>query len=218
MTSQSLQQTFVGIAGLIGAGKSTLAKALGETLGMPVYYEPVADNVYLADFYKNPAKFGFAMQIYLLNRRFQQHQEIIWRGEGGVQDRTIYEDSIFAKTLMQQGLIDKRDYETYLQLFKHMSHFMCRPSVIIYLDLSPESSMKRIQMRARDVEAGVPIEYLRLLHQGYEEFIDDISRSTPVIRVPWEEFKDTSEVVEVVEEAFARESFIRDAVWRPTIG
>jgi deoxyadenosine kinase len=218
MTSQSLQQTFVGIAGLIGAGKSTLAKALGETLGMPVYYEPVADNVYLADFYKDPAKFGFAMQIYLLNRRFQQHQEIIWRGEGGVQDRTIYEDSIFAKTLMQQGLIDKRDYETYLQLFKHMSHFMCRPSVIIYLDLSPESSMKRIQMRARDVEAGVPIEYLRLLHQGYEEFIDDISRSTPVIRVPWEEFKDTSEVVEVVEEAFARESFIRDAVWRPTIG
>lgn len=218
MTSQSLQQTFVGIAGLIGAGKSTLAKALGETLGMPVYYEPVADNVYLADFYKDPAKFGFAMQIYLLNRRFQQHQEIIWRGKGGVQDRTIYEDSIFAKTLMQQGLIDQRDYETYLQLFKHMSHFMCRPSVIIYLDLSPESSMKRIQMRARDIEAGVPIEYLRLLHQGYEEFIEDISRSTPVIRVPWEEFKNTSEVVEVVEEAFARESFIRDAVWRPTIG
>ena len=185
---------------------------------MPVYYEPVADNVYLADFYQNPSQYGFAMQIYLLNRRFQQHQEIIWRGEGGIQDRTIYEDSIFAKTLMQQGMIDQRDYETYLQLFKHMSHFMCRPSVIIYLDLSPESSLKRIQMRARDVEAGVPIEYLRLLHQGYEEFIDDISRSTPVIRVPWEEFRDTAEVVEVVEEAFARESFIRDAVWRPTIG
>ena len=39
-----------------------------------------------------------------------------------------------------------------------------------------------------------------------------------MIRVPWEEFRDTSEVVEVVEEAFARESFIRDAVWRPTLG
>lgn len=217
-SSPALQQTFIGIAGLIGAGKSTLAKALGQNLEMPVYYEPVADNVYLADFYKDPSQYGFAMQIYLLNRRFQQHQEIIWRGEGGIQDRTIYEDSIFAKTLMQQGMIDQRDYETYLQLFKHMSHFMCRPSVIIYLDLSPESSLKRIQMRARDVEAGVPIEYLRLLHQGYEEFIEDISRSTPVIRVPWEEFRDTEEVVEVVEEAFARESFIRDAVWRPTLG
>ena len=216
--SPSLQQTFIGIAGLIGAGKSTLAKALGDHLEMPVYYEPVDDNVYLADFYTDPSKFGFAMQIYLLNRRFQQHQEIIWRGEGGIQDRTIYEDSIFAKTLMQQGMIDQRDYDTYLQLFKHMSHFMCRPSVIIYLDLSPESSLKRIQMRARDVEAGVPIEYLRLLHQGYEEMIGGTPRSTPVIRVPWEDFRDTAEVVEVVEEAFARESFIRDAVWRPTIG
>lgn len=218
MISPSLQQTFIGIAGLIGAGKSTLATALGEHLNMPVYYEPVDDNVYLADFYKDPAKHGFAMQIYLLNRRFQQHQEIIWRGQGGVQDRTIYEDSIFAKTLMQQGLIGQRDYETYLQLFKHMSHFMCRPSVIIFLDLSPDASLERIQMRARDVEAGVPIEYLRLLHRGYEEFIEDISRSTPVIRVPWEHFRSTEEVVKVVEEAFARESFIRDAVWRPTLG
>ena len=218
MNSSSLQQTFIGIAGLIGAGKSTLATALGEQLNMPVYYEPVDDNVYLGDFYQDPSKYGFAMQIYLLNRRFQQHQEIIWRGEGGVQDRTIYEDSIFAKTLMQQGMIDQRDYETYLHLFKHMSHFMCRPSVIIYLDLSPESSMERIRQRARDVEAGVPFEYLQLLHRGYEEFIEDISRSTPVIRVPWEEFKDTSEVVKVVEEAFSRESFIRDAVWRPTNG
>ena len=117
MSSSSLQQTFIGIAGLIGAGKSTLATALGKHLNMPVYYEPVADNVYLADFYQDPAKHGFAMQIYLLNRRFQQHQEIIWRGQGGVQDRTIYEDAIFAKTLMQQDMIDQRDYETYLQLF-----------------------------------------------------------------------------------------------------
>jgi len=218
MNGTSLNQTFIGIAGLIGAGKSTLATALGEQLNMPVYYEPVDDNVYLADFYQDPSKYGFAMQIYLLNRRFQQHQEIIWRGQGGVQDRTIYEDSIFAKTLMQQGMIDQRDYETYLDLFKHMSHFMCRPNVIIYLDLSPEASMKRIRMRARDVESGVPLEYLQLLHRGYEEFIDDISRSTPVIRVPWEEFRDTSEVVKVVEDAFERESFIRDAVWRPTIG
>lgn len=218
MSDSSLQQTFIGIAGLIGAGKTTLATALGEHLEMPVYYEPVADNAYLADFYQDPAKYGFPMQIYLLNRRFQQHQEIIWRGKGGVQDRTIYEDSIFAKTLMQQGMIDQRDYDTYLQLFKHMSHFMCRPSVIIYLELTPESSLERIKMRARDVEAGVPLDYLKLLNQGYEEFIEDISRSTPVIRVPWEEFRETSEVVRVVEEAFSRESFIRDAVWRPTIG
>ena len=75
-----LQDLFIGIAGLIGAGKSTLATALGELTGLPVYYEPVQDNEYLADFYADTAKYAFSMQIYLLNRRFQQHQEIIWKG------------------------------------------------------------------------------------------------------------------------------------------
>src|SRR4051812_31456478 len=149
---------------MIGAGKSTLAKALGEHLGIDVYYEPVADNDYLADFYRDTARYAFAMQVYLLNRRFQQHQEIIWRGRSAVQDRTIYEDSIFAKTLADTGLMDARDYRTYLQLFRHMSNFMCKPSVIVYLDISPERSLERIRARSRDVEEEIKPEYLRALH------------------------------------------------------
>ena len=83
---------FIGIAGMIGAGKSTLATALGEHLGIDAYYEPVKDNEYLEDFYRDTKSYSFAMQVYLLNRRFQQHQEIIWKGQSAVQDRTIYED------------------------------------------------------------------------------------------------------------------------------
>ena len=101
---ERLNDLFIGIAGMIGAGKSTLATALGAHLDLPVYYEPVKDNAYLADFYRDTAKYAFATQIYLLNRRFQQHQEIIWRGGGGVQDRTIYEDAVFAKMLVQLDL------------------------------------------------------------------------------------------------------------------
>ena len=149
MQQNNLQDLFIGIAGIIGAGKSTLAKALGDHLGLPTYYEPVADNEYLADFYRDTARYSFATQIYLLNRRFQQHQEIIWRGGGGVQDRTIYEDAVFAKMLSEIGLMEERDYRTYLQLFKHMSNFMCRPSLIVYLDVKP------LRMRSRDVESGI---------------------------------------------------------------
>src|SRR6476620_11381274 len=160
---------FIGIAGMIGAGKSTLANALGKHLGIDCYYEPVTDNEYLADFYRDTSRYSFAMQVYLLNRRFQQHQEIIWRGKSAVQDRTIYEDSIFAKMLAKQGLMDERDYRTYVDLFRNMSNFMCKPSVIIYLDVSPESSAERIRMRSRDVESKIELGYLKALHDGYED-------------------------------------------------
>jgi deoxyadenosine kinase len=134
-----------------------------------------------------------------------------------VQDRTIYEDAVFAKTLVERGLMDARDYRTYLQLFRHMSNFMCRPNVIIYLDLSPESSMRRIQQRARDVESGVSMEYLRSLHQHYEDFISDISRAIPVIRVDWEKYGSAEEMAEVIRQDYINGSFLRNASWRPTL-
>ena len=213
---EHLQDLFIGIAGLIGAGKSTLATALGAHSGLPVYYEPVQDNEYLADFYANTAKHAFAMQIYLLNRRFQQHQEIIWNGGGAVQDRTIYEDAVFAKSLVNLGLMDERDYRTYLDLFKHMSNFMCRPNIIVYLDIKPETSMERIAMRNREVESGIGLDYLQMLYQEYEDFIEDISRTIPVIRVPWEQFRDANEMAEMIEREYLETSFLRQVQWKPT--
>lgn len=213
-----LQDLFIGIAGLIGAGKTTLATALGQHLGLPTYYEPVADNEYLADFYRDTARYSFATQIYLLNRRFQQHQEIIWRGGGGVQDRTIYEDAVFAKTLVDQGLMDERDYRTYLDLFKHMSNFMCRPHLIVYLDLTPESSLERVRERSRDVETGISVEYLTALHREYEVFISDISRMIPVIRVNWEQYRDADEMASVIEREYLSGSFLREVSWSPARG
>lgn len=201
---------------MIGAGKSTLATALGEHLGLPVYYEPVADNEYLADFYRDTARYSFAMQIYLLNRRFQQHQEIIWRGGGGVQDRTIYEDAVFAKMLSENGLMEPRDYATYLQLFRNMSNFMCRPNVIVYLDVSPARSMERVNMRSRNVESGITLEYLTALHQEYANFVAQISRSIPVIRVDWDRFRTVEDMATMVEREYLTGNFLRDVTWDPT--
>jgi deoxyadenosine kinase len=217
-SNATLDDLFIGIAGLIGAGKTTLATALGEHLGLPVYYEPVADQEYLADFYRDTARYSFSTQIYLLNRRFQQHQEIIWRGGGGVQDRTIYEDAVFAKTLVDQNLMEERDYRTYLALFKHMSNFMCRPNIIVYLDLSPESSLDRIQQRDRDVESGITLDYLQALRAEYEAFIKDISRRIPVVRVNWEEYRDADEMARVIQHEYLDTTFLREVSWSPAKG
>jgi deoxyadenosine kinase len=202
---------FIGIAGMIGAGKSTLAARLGEHLKIDVYYEPVEDNEYLADFYRDTPRYAFATQIYLLNRRFQQHQEIIWRGRSAVQDRTIYEDSIFAKMLATKGIMEERDYRNYATLFRNMSNFMCKPNVIVYLDVSPERSMERIKERSRGVESGISLDYLRGLHDGYEEFVRDISRVIPVIRVDYDRFRTVEEMAEVITREYLDHSFLREA-------
>ena len=200
--SASMENVFVGISGIIGAGKSTLATALAKKLNLPVYYEPVKDNEYLADFYKDIKKYSFPMQIYLLNKRFKQQQEIIWAGKGGVQDRTIYEDSIFAKMLRDSNLMDERDYQTYLDLFQHMSNFMKKPNLIVHLDVSPEESLRRIQMRSRGVESGITLEYLQNLHTAYQVFIRDISRIIPVIKIDYETFRTVEEMAEAIAEKY----------------
>ena len=213
--NDSLDTMFIGIAGMIGAGKSTLATALGRHMNLNVYYEPVADNEYLEDFYRDTARYSFATQIYLLNRRFQQHQEIIWRGEPAIQDRTIYEDAIFAGMLSESGLMDKRDYRTYLQLFKHMSNFMCRPSAIIYLDVTPESSMERIMQRSRSVESGIELAYLQRLYAGYESFVEQISQRIPTIRVSWEEYQDVEVMADVIRTEYMNSNFLREVRFDP---
>ena len=205
------ENLFIGIAGMIGAGKSTLATALAEHLDIDVYYEPVEDNEYLEDFYRDTRRYSFAMQIYLLNRRFQQHQEIIWRGRSAVQDRTIYEDSIFAKMLAESGLMDERDYRTYSELFRHMSNFMCKPNVIVYLDVSPELSQERIRERGREVEKNVSLDYLGALHEGYEAFIADISRVIPVLRVDYDRYATAEEMARVIQREYLDHSFLRQA-------
>ena len=206
----AFERLFIGIAGMIGGGKSTLAKALGEHLKIDVFYEPVQDNEYLEDFYRDTKTYAFATQIYLLNRRFQQHQEIIWTGRSAVQDRTIYEDSVFAKMLVNLGLMDERDYRTYVDLFTHMSNFMCRPNVIVYLDVTPERSMERIQERARGVESGISLEYLTALYEEYGNFIRDISRVIPVIRVDYDRFRSVEEMAAVIEREYLNASFLRE--------
>ncbi len=213
-TRAHLNKAFIGIAGLIGAGKTTLATSLGAHLNLPVHFEPVIDNEYLADFYRDTARYAFAMQIYLLNRRFQQHQEIIWRGTGGVQDRTIYEDAIFAKTLRDLGQLDARDYETYVSLFRNMSNFMCRPNLIVYLDVKPQKSLERVAIRNRGVESGLTLEYLERLYANYEEFITEISRTIPVLRVEWNEFWETEKLADAITREYTRHSFIREVTQR----
>jgi len=197
-----LTKPYIALSGLIGAGKTTLANAIGYELNLQVYHEGVATNPYLADFYGDMRRYGFALQIHLLNRRFLEQQKIVWQNEGAVQDRSIYEDVVFARMLNEMGFIDNRDLRTYLDLFRNMSHFMSRPTMIVHLEVSPQEALDRIRKRGREMEKGITLEYLTALHRQYEIFLSEINQTVPVIRIDYSQFHDTKAVVDTVRREF----------------
>jgi len=208
-TEASMSGVFIGISGLIGAGKTTLAEALAKELNLPVFYEPVTNNEYLKDFYTDMKRYAFPMQIYLLNKRFKQQQQIVWNGTGGVQDRTIYEDSVFARMLCDSGYMEEREYKTYLELFQNMSNFMKKPNIIVHLDLTPEESLRRIQLRNRQCEQSISLEYLNALYKAYEDFVNEIAKIIPVIKVDYQRFHSANQMAKVVRHEYEQISNIK---------
>ena len=101
---------YIVIAGNIGAGKSTLVKKLTESINWEPYYEPVSENPYLKDFYKDMHKWAFHSQLFFLSDRMSMHKELQEFRGNVVQDRSIYEDAeIFARNLYINGFMNERD-------------------------------------------------------------------------------------------------------------
>eukprot|EP01027_Heterolobosea_sp_BB2_P025510 GEZU01039150.1.p3 GENE.GEZU01039150.1~~GEZU01039150.1.p3 ORF type:complete len:130 (+),score=48.42 GEZU01039150.1:159-548(+) len=106
--------------------------------------------------------------------------------------------------LMESGLMERRDYDTYVGLFNNIKNFMRHNDLIVHLDVSPEQSLQRIKMRARDCETGVSLEYLQNLHAAYEQFLTEISHVIPVIRINWSDFKSAHEVAECIKAEYIK--------------
>lgn len=191
--------SFIAVSGIIGAGKSTLTKQLEER-GWKTYYEPVETNPYLEDFYQDMTGVGFKMQMYLLAQRFRQHQEVVWDpahrdGLGVAQDRSIYEDVVFARLLREAGHIDQRDYDTYISHFNVMKRYLVYPDAFIYLYVHPEVAHERINARRRECEREIPIDYLYALSAGYTKLMEEMARYTTVLTVDWNRFRPAQEVL-----------------------
>ena len=175
---------FVAVAGNIGVGKSTLVGMLCKQLGWEPFYEPVADNPYLADFYKNMDAWSFHSQIFFLTRRLRSHNELSMHPTSVIQDRSVYEDAeIFAQNLFLQGHIQPRDYSTYRELYETAVQFLPPPDLVIYLRASVPTLMNRISNRGRDYERTITPEYLQSLNDLYETWIENFVLC-PVLTVP----------------------------------
>ena len=162
----------IAIAGNIGCGKTTLTNMLAKRYGWTPRFESVENNPYLADYYEDMARWSFNLQIYFLNKRFQDVVEISRCKETIVQDRTIFEDArIFAPNLHDMGLMSDRDFANYSELFDLMMSLVGKPDLLIYIRASIPHLISQIQKRGREYEQGIRIDYLNGLNERYENWI-----------------------------------------------
>jgi deoxyadenosine/deoxycytidine kinase len=175
---------FVAVAGNIGVGKSTLVGMLCTKLRWEPFYEPVTENPYLADFYRDMTSWSFHSQVFFLTHRLKAHHELSKRPASVIQDRSVYEDAeIFAHNLFLQGHIRPRDYQTYRELYETVLCFLPPPDLVIYLKASIPTLQQRIARRGRDYERDITPQYLESLNQLYENWLGGFTLC-PVLTVP----------------------------------
>ena len=175
------RRTF-GIVSHPDAGKTTLTGLLSKHYGWDAHFEDADENPYMNDFYAEMQRWSFNLQIYYLNSRFTQTQEIRNSSKTVIQDRTIYEDAnIFAPNLHAMGLMTNRDFENYSSLFSLMESLVQSPDLIIYLRSSIPNLVSQIHKRGRDYENSISIDYLSRLNERYEAWIHGYAKGSLLI-------------------------------------
>ena len=162
----------IAIAGNIGSGKTTLTQMLANHYGWKPQFESVINNPYLEDYYKDIHRWSLNLEIYFLKERFKDMLEIGKTNEIIIQDRTIFEGVyVFVANNKAQGNMSETDFNTYMDLFNLMMSFTKVPDLMLYLRASVPHLVSQIQMRGRDYEQSISLEYLQGLNNRYEDFI-----------------------------------------------
>lgn len=190
------------VAGMIGMGKSSVAKILGEHFGSEVFYESVEDNKVLPLFYTASdeeiasKRYPFLLQLWFLDTRFKSIKQALVNDKN-VLDRSIYEDWYFAKVNKDLGRISDLEFEIYENLLNNMMEELDElpkksPDLLIYLKGSFETVLARIYKRGRGYElAPELVDYYRALWQGYDEWLEKHYKYSDVIIIDM----DTMDVV-----------------------
>ena len=180
------------VGGMIGLGKSSVAKILGEHFQSDVFYESVDDNPLLPLFYSESEeeiqrkRYPFLLLLYFLNTRFKSIKEALVN-DNNVLDRSIYEDWYFAKKNMELGRISQLEMDIYENLLNNMMEELeslpkKAPDIMIYLKGSFETVMNRIKLRGRDFEVDDSLkEYYHFLWKDYDNWVKNHYKASEVL-------------------------------------
>lgn len=173
----------IGIAGMVGTGKTTLSRALAARFGLQLALESVDDdNPWLARFYgggEAMRTYALQLQLHFLATRFASMRRM--RGAGGswVLDRTWYEDAeVFARGQYEQGLMSDDEWDLYQRLYAELLYSPAArpPRLLVYLHAPLEIVLQRIATRGRAKEKDASVDYWTDMHQRYERWIAGFRR------------------------------------------
>lgn len=169
----------IGVAGMVGTGKTTLSRALAARFGLQLALESVdADNPWLESFYGGPdamRSYALNLQLHFLATRFASMRRMRGMGGSWVLDRTWYEDAeIFARGLFEQGFMSSDEWSLYQRLYAELLHSPAArpPRLLVYLHGPLDVIIDRISTRGRPKEKDTAVEYWTALHDRYERWIE----------------------------------------------
>lgn len=176
------QHDFICIEGIIGSGKTTLAKTLAAKLGYKTLQERFADNPFLPKFYRKPKRFAFPLELSFLADRFKQINEEAEQLDlfqsGVVSDYHMSKSLVFA-----QNTLSNDEYPLFKQLFELMSRSANQPSLCIYLRQTPIRAKANIKKRGRSYEQQIEMEYLEKLAASYDQHVPFLRTQMNVVEV-----------------------------------
>jgi len=172
---------YIAIEGVIGVGKTTLARLLEPIFDAELLLEVFEENPFLSDFYADRARYAFQTQIFfLLSRYHQQRRAIpdILQRRSLISDYTFAKDSLFARINLSGD-----ELEMYKRVHEALAEKIVPPDLLVYLRASSDVLIKRIATRDRSYERNMDRGYIEQLNQAYEDFFSQPYGDTLILTI-----------------------------------
>ena len=173
---------YIAIEGVIGVGKTTLARLLQPVLDASLVLEVFEENPFLSSFYAERERYAFQTQIFFLLSRYHQQRRgvasILKTGKALISDYTFAKDSLFARINLRGDELDM-----YCRVHEALAEKITHPDLLVYLKAETDTLMQRIAMRDRSYERNMERSYIDELNRAYEKFFSEPYDGTLILPI-----------------------------------